>query len=213
MVHLPRRLMVHLFFNSYVCFEHNLRKSLQLKKKGILTSPSTKTAKKKKTLQQNTRSLCRRRDSRFDTCVLPNWQICSVLNVFFRFILNESLSLTKVFSRFFHLAVLNVEVLVLKLKEINNRKIARGDIWSVSLRLCSLFTTRFVLKFSASKITFFSLVCEGLFNSNSSDNAFHDRRPATKIFVINNGVVGMTCFSGVVITEGLKSTNMRNSPA
>ena len=56
-------------------------------------------------------------------------QICSVLNVFqFRFILNESLSLTKVFSSFFHLAVLNVEVLVLKLKQMNKCKIARGDI-------------------------------------------------------------------------------------
>ena len=70
----------------------------------------------------------RRRDSRFDACVSPNIQICSVLNVFFRFILNESLFLTKVFSSFFHLAVLNVEVLVLKLKEMNKCKIARGDI-------------------------------------------------------------------------------------
>ena len=51
-----------------------------------------------------------------------------VLNVLFHFILNESLSLTKVFSSFFHLAVLNVEVFVLKLKEMNKCNIARGDI-------------------------------------------------------------------------------------
>ena len=45
--------------------------------------------------------------------------ICSFFHAFFGFILNESLSLMAVFSNFFHLAVSNVEVLVLKLKELN----------------------------------------------------------------------------------------------